>query len=98
MLNIFDQTSRPVDKIDALRFADLLSKSTHSTKQRPAQDVGTGNHHALCSIYPDDPAVSYYAGSVFFSTGNYQDGIFVAKDYQSGAVFDRMYSNIPRNC
>ena len=31
MLNIFAQTSRPVDKIDALRFADLLSKSTHST-------------------------------------------------------------------
>ena len=92
MLNIFDQTSRPVDKIDALRFADLLSKSTHSTNSDQhkmwAQEIIT----LLCSIYPDDPAVSYYAGSVLTSTGNYQGRNLVAKDYQSGAVLDRMYS------
>lgn len=92
MLNIFDQTSRPVDKIDALRFADLLSKSTHSTNSDQhkmwAQEIIT----LLCNIYPDDPTVSYYAGSVLTSTGNYQGRNLVAKDYQSGAVLDRMYA------
>lgn len=92
MLGILDQTSRPVDKTDALRFADLLSKSTHLTNSDQhkmwAQEIIT----LLCSIYPDDPIVSYYAGSVLTSTGNYQGRNLVAKDYQSSAALDRMYS------
>ena len=45
MLNIFDQTSRPVDRCPSIcRFAVKINAFD---KQRPAQDVGTGNYHAF---------------------------------------------------
>ncbi len=57
MLNIFDQTSRPVDKIDALRFADLLGQNQRI--RQTATSTRCGHKEIitlLCSIYPDDPA------------------------------------------
>ena len=92
MLNIFDQVSRPVNKTDALRFADLLSKSTHSTNSDQHKMWAQEIISLLYSTCPDDPVISYYAGSVLTSTGNYQGRNLVASDYQSGAVLDRMYS------
>lgn len=92
MLGTLDRSSKPVDKTDALRFADLLSKSTHSTNSDKhkmwAQEIIT----LLYSIYPNDPTVSFYAGSVLTSTGNYQGRNLVAKDYQSSTVLDHVYT------
>lgn len=60
-----------VNYIDALRFADLLSKSTHATdKERHrlwAQEIAI-----LCStLYPNDPKVQVYVSSIFTTIGNY---------------------------
>ena len=67
MLGSIDRSSKPVDKTDALRFADLLSKSIHPTNSDKhkmwAQEIIT----LLYSIYPDDPTVAFYAGSVLTS-------------------------------
>ena len=97
MLGSIDRSSKPVDKTDALRFADLLSKSTHPTnsdKQKMwAQEIIT----LLYSIYPDDPTIAFYAGSVLTSTGNYQGKNLVAKDYQSSTILDHVYTEYTKD-
>lgn len=97
MLGTLDRSSKPVDKTDALRFADLLSKSTHPTNsdkhKMRAQEIIT----LLYSIYPNDPTVSFYAGSVLTSTGNYQGRNLVAKDYQSSTVLDHVYTEYTKD-
>lgn len=97
MLGSLGQFSKTVDKTDALRFADLLSKSTHSTNSDKhkmwAQEIIT----LLYSLYPDDPTVSFYAGSVLTSTGNYQGKNLVAKDYQSNTILDHVYTEYTKD-
>lgn len=97
MLGSIDRSSKPVDKTDALRFADLLSKSTHPTNSDKhkmwAQEIIT----LLYSIYPDDPTVAFYAGSVLTSTGNYQGKNLVAKDYQSSTILDHVYTEYTKD-
>ncbi len=82
---------------DALRFADLLSKSTHSFNSDKhkmwAQEIIT----LLYSIYPDDPTVLFYAGSILTSTGNYQGKNLVAKDYRSSTVLDLVYAEYAKD-
>ena len=97
MLGSIDRSSKPVDKTDALRFADLLSKSIHPTNSDKhkmwAQEIIT----LLYSIYPDDPTVAFYAGSVLTSTGNYQGKNLVAKDYQSSTILDHVYTEYTKD-
>lgn len=97
MLGSPGQSSKTVDKTDALRFADLLSKSTHSANSDKhkmwAQEIIT----LLYSLYPDDPTVSFYAGSVLTSTGNYQGKNLVAKDYQSNTILDHVYTEYTKD-
>lgn len=76
--------ARQVDVDAALRFADLLSKSTHPTKSDDhkmwAQEIIT----LLLELYPHNEDVSYYAGSVLSSIGNFR-GMEIAKTvYRSG--------------
>ena len=72
------QQARQVDVEAALRFADLLSKSTHPTKADDhkmwAQTIIT----LLLELYPDNEDVSYYAGAVLSSIGNFR-GTEIAK-------------------
>jgi|GEM_PF-4701111 hypothetical protein len=54
------------DLKDALRFSDLLSKSTHPEKSDTHKII-----ILLNELYPDNELVKMYAGSIFSSTGNY---------------------------
>lgn len=72
------QQERQVDVTAALRFADLLSKSTHPTKTDEhkmwAQEIIT----LLLELYPENEDVAYYAGSVLSNIGNFR-GVELSK-------------------
>jgi len=63
---------KPVDVEDALRFADILSKSTN-TKKADKHRIWAQEIVALLKhIEPEHPAIGYYLDAVLSNTGNYQ--------------------------
>lgn len=86
------QQARQVDVKAALRFADLLSKSTHQTKSDDhrmwAQTIIT----LLLELYPEDPDVSFYAGSVLSSVGNFRGKEIVNSSYTEQTVQEKAYA------
>lgn len=64
----FKREPKPVNVSDALRFADILSKSTSDRHMTWAQEIMA----LLKETVPDDPMVDLYLNSVLSSTGNYQ--------------------------
>jgi helicase conserved C-domain protein len=75
----------------ALRFADILSKSNHSTKAEKhkvwAQEIIT----MLNYVYPDNQEISYVAGSVLTSVGNYQGRNIIKSDFEGADAMERIY-------
>ena len=92
-LKVFRFTNRQKKQIPiehALTFADLLSKSNHPTlsdKQKMwAQEIIT----MLLYIEPEDPRVSYMAGSVLEAVGNYQGKKIAKSSYDGTDFLDRL--------
>lgn len=84
--------SRNVNVEDALRFADLLSKSNHPEKREVhrvwAQEIAT-----LCSLlYPENPKTKFYAAAVFTAIGNYQALKLLGADAYLG-VLDELFND-----
>lgn len=78
------QQARQVDVKAALRFADLLSKSTHPTKSDAHKMWAQAIITLLLELEPENEDVAYYAGSVLSSIGNFR-GTEIAKSvYKSG--------------
>ncbi len=78
------QKARQVDVEAALRFADLLSKSTHPTKSDDHKMWAQAIITLLLELEPENEDVAYYAGSVLSSIGNFR-GTEIAKTvYKSG--------------
>ncbi len=70
-LNVPHATTLEVDIEAALRFADLLSKSTHQQK-RDNHRVWAQEIALLCQIlYPDDSRTKAYVPAIFSTLGNY---------------------------
>lgn len=86
------QQARNVDVKAALRFADLLSKSTHSTKADEhkmwAQEIVT----ILLELYPENEDVSYYAGSVLSSVGNFRGMENIETKYTETNLREKAYA------
>lgn len=88
-----DQRKRhDFDLLDALRFADILSKSNHpehSTNHKMwAQEIVI----LLNELYPNNPLVKLYAGSVFSSAGNHQGLKQINADYKDLTTFERIFA------
>lgn len=83
---------RGVNVTAALRFADLLSKSTHPEHRDAhriwAQEIIT----LLLSLYPDDEKVSYYAGAVLASTGNFLGQNLIKSNYIEPTTFEQLFA------
>ncbi len=83
---------RNVDVNEALRFADLLSKSTHETKADEhkmwAQEIVT----ILMELYPENEDVSYYAGSVLASVGNFRGMENIETQYKESSLQEKAYA------
>lgn len=80
------------DLLDALRFADLLSKSNHqeaSVRHKIwAQEIIV----LLNELYPDNSLVKLYAGSVFSSVGNHRGLQKINADYKDISTFERVFA------
>ena len=78
------QQARQVDVEAALRFADLLSKSTHPTKSDDHKMWAQAIITLLLELEPDNEDVAYYAGSVLSSIGNFRGTEIARTTYKSG--------------
>jgi hypothetical protein len=82
---------RGVNIAAALRFADLLSKSTHPQKRDNhriwAQEIVT----LLLALYPDDEKISYYAGAVLSNTGNFLAQNLIKSSYTEPTAFEQCF-------
>ena len=99
-LKVFGYTRRLKRNLaidDALRFADILSKSNHSTKADKhkvwAQEIVT----MLNYIYPENPDVLYVAGSVLTSVGNYQGRNIIKSDFNGADVMEKIYFELKKD-
>lgn len=82
---------RQVSVESALRFADILSKSTHSTKADKhrvwAQEIIT----MLLYLEPENADVRYVAGSVLSSVGNYQGKAIVKSNFDGADLLEKVF-------
>ena len=101
-----DRPQKQVQIKDALRFADLLSKSTYAPTADRDHQWGQEIATLLHLVYPQDEAVKYYLGSVLSAVGNYRglkapavggyrsadvlDGIFYEFDKESHLIPGRV--------
>lgn len=93
-IKLFD-LKRPLKNIpirDALRFADLLSKSAYPPTEDRDRLWGQEIVTLLRLIYPTDESVKYYLGSVLSAVGNYR-GLksSAVEDYRSADVLDGLF-------
>lgn len=85
---------RGINVDDALRFADLLSKSTHAEKADVHKIWAHEIITMLLALYPDDEVVKYYAGSVLTSTGNFMGRKLVQSQYEEPTAMDELFSTL----
>ena len=83
---------REVDVVSALRFADLLSKSTHAVNRDKHKMWAQEIIILLYSLYPDNPNVKFYAGSVFANTENYQARRIIDSDFYGTTALERFFA------
>lgn len=83
---------REIDVVSALRFADLLSKSTHAANRDKHKMWAQEIIILLHSLYPDNPDVKFYAGSVFANTGNYQARKIIESDFYGMTALERFFA------
>lgn len=67
-----DRRMRDIPVDDALRFADLLAKSTYPPTADRDHIWGQEIAILLRILYPEDESVKYYLGSVLSAVGNYR--------------------------
>lgn len=93
-INLFhsDRRQRDIPIADALRFADLLAKSTYPMTADRDHLWGQEIAILLRLLYPEDEAVKYYLGSVLSSVGNYR-GLMskTMEGFHSEDFFDSVY-------
>lgn len=83
---------RSINVDDALRFANLLSKSTHAEKSDAHKIWAHEIITMLLTLYPEDEIVRYYAGAVLTSTGNFMGRRLIGSNYPEPAAMDELFS------
>lgn len=83
---------KPIDVEDALRFADLLSKSTHPRESDRHKILAQEMVALLKYIYPKNSAIEHYLSSVLSNTGNYLGKNNQVLTYESKDFLNRFYS------
>ncbi|WP_186423785.1 DEAD/DEAH box helicase [Lacrimispora celerecrescens] len=81
----------------ALRFADLLSKSTDEENADSHRIWAQEIVALLQQLYPMDNRVDYYLGSVLSNTGNYYGMSKVVPEYESKSMLERLFTNFSKD-
>ncbi len=79
-------------KRDALRFADLLSKSNDPVKANAHKIWAQEIVILLNELYPEDTLIKLYAGDVFSSIGNHKGIEHINSEYQDITALERFFS------
>lgn len=72
LLGNSDRDCVDLNMIDALRFADILSKSAYSKNSEVHKSLAQEIVTLLDYLYPGDEDVEFYAGSVLTNTCNFR--------------------------
>ncbi len=80
------------DLNDALRFADLLSKSTHPEKADAHKIWAHEIITMLLTLYPENELVRYYASAVLEATGNFMGEELVKSSYEEPTAMDQLFA------
>ena len=78
---------------DALRFADILSKSTNPEKADLHKIWAQEIVALLQNLYPQNPMIEYYLGSVLTNTGNFYGMKNVVPKYKELSLLDEAFAN-----
>lgn len=70
----------------------MLSKSTHAVNRDKHKMWAQEIIILLHALYPDNPDVKFYAGSVFANTGNYQARKIIESDFNGTTVLERFFA------
>ena len=81
------------EKRDALRFADLLSKSNDPEKANAHKIWAQEIVILLNELYPEDSLIKLYAGDVFSSIGNHKGVEHINSEYQDITALERFFSD-----
>ena len=92
-----DLQPREFNAKDAMRFADILSKSIDPEKSEIHKLWGQEIASLVAALVPHDDEIEYYLGSVLTSVGNYR-GVSLLdkqrkKEYLSAELFERLFTN-----
>lgn len=96
LFGITKLTPKEVDVAAALRFADVLSKSTDEDKSDRHKIWAQEIVALLKETQPDNPAVLDYFGTVLLSTENFRGLAMNAPNYQGRTLLDRFYTEFSR--
>ena len=99
-LNLFgliDAKRKPVDIEDALRFADILSKSVDNENEDKHKIMAQEIVALLKTIEPEHPAIQFYLGSVLSNNGNYRGMEMVTPNHQTNTLLDWFYNEYSKD-
>lgn len=82
---------------DALRFADLLSKSTDNAKSEYHKVWAQEIVALLCDLYPENENVKFYMGSVLTNVCNYRGLSLHPNHYKPVNPFEEIYEEYKRS-
>ena len=82
---------------DALRFADLLSKSANAEKSELHHSLAQEIVTLLDLVYPYDEQIKYVMGSVLTSTSNYRGLQHSMPGYRSASVLDNLVAELDKD-
>jgi hypothetical protein len=92
-----DTAPKAVSTEDALRFADLLSKSVNTEQSERHRSLAQEIITLLDMLNPNDEEIQYVMGSVLSSTSNYLGLQHSVPDFQENNVFDRLSDEVNRD-
>lgn len=98
-IKLFGIKEAPLQEINvehALRFADILSKSTDSKKADTHKIWAQEIVALLQNLYPQDSTVEYYLGSVLANTGNFYGISNVVPEFRELSLLDEAFTNYSR--
>ena len=99
-LNLFciqNKERRTLDINDALRFADILSKSTDKTRSEIHKVWAQEIVALLCNLYPDNENIKFYLGSVLTNACNYRGLSLHPNNYEPVDAFESFYEEYKKS-
>jgi hypothetical protein len=97
LFNLKNRETKPVNIEDALRFADILSKSTDKENADKHKIMAQEIVALLRTIEPEHPVVEFYLGSILSSIGNYRGMAMATPNYRYKSILDWFYAEFSKD-